>query len=89
MIRILALNDDNHNTTFYLDGDSTGYDMRNMMRKFAHPHTEVGAIRYVCLLDIPDDVKAQEAFEVVDCRKRYMPWQKAFDFLYDIYGKEW
>lgn len=89
-IRILALNDDNHDTTFYLENDATGYDMRSMMKKFAHPHTEAGIIRYVYLIDIPDDdIKAQEAFDVVDCRARYMSWQEAFDFLYDLYGKDW
>lgn len=88
--RVLALNDDNHDTTFYFDSDSTGFDMRGFVRHLAHPHLETYEVRYVYLIDIPDDdIKAQEAFDVIDCRARYMPWQEAFDFLYDIYSKEW
>ena len=89
-IRVLALNDDNHDTTFYFDNDATGYDMRGFLKLLSKPHLENYHIRYVYLIDIPDDdIKAQEAFDVVDCRARYMPRQEAFDLLYDVYGKDW
>lgn len=89
-VRVLALNDDNHYTTFYLDDDATGYDMRDFLKLLSKPHLENYHIRYVYLIDIPDnDIKAQETFDVVDCRAQYMPWQEAFDFLYDVYGKDW
>ena len=90
MVCVLALNDDNHDTTFYLENDSTGYDMRGFVKFLSKSHLENFEIRYVYLIDIPDDdIKAQEAFDTIDYQIRYMPWQEAFDFLYDIYGKEW
>lgn len=90
-IRILALNDDNHNTTFYFENESTGYEMRGLLRFLANSHSENYHIRYIYFLDIPDnDVKAQEAFDIIDRRIRgKMSWHEAYDFLYDFYGKEW
>lgn len=89
-VRILALNDTNHDTTFYPEFDFIGHDMRGFIKLLAAHHSEDYKIRYVYLLDIPeDDIKAQEAFDVVDCRAMHMPWNEAFDFLYDVYGKDW
>lgn len=89
-IKVLALNDTNHDTTFYLEDNFVGYDMRSFIKTLALCHEVNYKIRYVYLLDIPDDdIKAQEAFDVVDCRVMHMPWNEAFDFLYDFYGKDW
>lgn len=88
--RILALNDDNHGTTFYLEDDAVGHDMRGLLKALARSHSDNYHIRYVYLLDIPDDdIKAQQAFDVVDCHAKHMPWQEAYDFLWDVYAKEW
>lgn len=81
-VRVLALNDDNHYTTFYLDDDATGYDMRDFLKLLSKPYLENYHIRYVYLIDIPDnDIKAQETFDVVDCRAQYMPWRKPLTFF--------
>lgn len=90
-IRILALNDSNHDTTFYLEDDITGYDMRGFVKLLAQPHLENYQVRYVYLIDdiSENDIMAQEAFDVIDCHTKLMPRQKAFDFLWDIYSKEW
>lgn len=91
MIRVLALNDDNHDTTFYLENDSAGYGMRGLLKALVCSHSESYHIRYVYLIDIPDDdTKAQEAFDIIDCNiKSKMSWSEAYDFLWNVYAKEW
>lgn len=89
--RVLALNDGNHDTTFYFENDSTGFETRAFVKYLANPHAENIHVRYVYLLDIPDDdIKAQQAFDIIDWRMtRVISWREAYDFLWEYYGKEW
>lgn len=64
--------------------------MREFIKLLSKPHLENYHVRYIYLVDIPEeDIRAQEAFDVIDCHSRQMVRVDAFDFLWNVYSKEW
>ena len=90
-IRILALNDDNHETSFHTEWiDKVKYNHMELIRLLAEPHTEEYEVRCVYLLDIDEnDVKNCHAFDVVQSggHIKGASYFTAFEHLWEI-GKE-
>lgn len=77
MIRILALNDDNHDTSFVMDnGETFGY-ARELIEFLMNPHAETYEIKGFCLVDY-----AGPATELDECLV-----DRLFSFL-NGYGKQ-
>ena len=54
-VRVLALNDDNHETTFHSEWRKEPFSTKEFLQKLAEPHSFPYEIRYVYLLDIDDN----------------------------------
>ena len=84
-IRVLALNDDNHETSFHTEGNKEGYCTHmSFIKMLAKPHDCEYEIRCVYLLDVEDE-KTECAFDVVQCagKTKLVDYMLAFETLWE------
>ena len=89
-IRVLALNDDNHKTTFHSEWSQSPYTTLGFVQKLAKPHTDTYEIRYVSVLDLNgDNAQIDIAFDVVQMggHHKSMNYFTAFEILWDATNK--
>lgn len=88
--RVLALNDDNHDTSFITEDGQYFSDYTGIIQFLATPHLEDYHVRYVYLLNIPEDnIEATEAFDILDIRGATSEkFNKSFNLLWALFGKE-
>ena len=88
VIDVLALNDDNHETSFHSSWNNEKYcNHMEFIQKLAKPHFSEYKIRCVYLLDIDEDNElALEAFDVVQSGRdgKNMRYTDAFRHLWKI-----
>lgn len=88
--RVLALNDDIHDTSFITEDGQYFSDYTGIIQFLTTPHLENYRIRYVYLLNIPEDnIDATEAFNILDIRGATSErFNKSFNLLWALFGKE-
>ena len=88
--RVLALNDDNHDTSFITEDGQYFSDYTSIIQFLATPHLEDYHVRYVYLLNIPEDNDdATEAFDILDMRGATSEkFRESFNLLWALFGKE-
>lgn len=88
--RVLALNDDVHNTSFITEDGQYFSNYTDIIQFLATPHLENYRIRYVYLLNIPEDnIDATEAFSILDIwGATSEKFNKSFNLLWALFGKE-
>lgn len=88
VVDILALNDDNHDTSFHSSWNNEKYsNYMEFIQKLAEPHLSEYNVRCVYLLDIDEDNElALEAFDVVQSGRdgKNMRYTDAFRHLWNI-----
>lgn len=87
--RVLALNDDNHDTSFITE-DGQYFSDYTIIQFLATPHLEDYHVRYVYLLNIPkDNIEATEAFDILDMwGTTSEKFNESFNLLWALFGKE-
>ena len=84
--RVLALNDDNHDTSFITE-DGQYFSDYAIIQFLATPHLEDYHVRYVYLLNIPKD--NIEAFDILDMwGTTSEKFNESFNLLWALFGKE-
>lgn len=84
-IRVLALNDDNHETSFHTEWSKDGYHTHmQFIQMLAKPHDWEYEVRCVYLLDVNDE-KTERAFDVVQCagKVKLLDYLLAFETLWE------
>ena len=85
--RVLALNDDNHDTSFITEDGQYFSDYAGIIQFLAAPHLEDYHVRYVYLLNIPEDnIEATEAFDIRGATSE--KFNESFNLLWALFGKE-
>lgn len=85
--RVLALNDDNHDTSFITEDGQYFSDYIGIIQFLAAPHLEDYRVRYVYLLNIPEDnIDATEAFDIRGATSE--KFNESFNLLWALFGKE-
>lgn len=85
--RVLALNDDNHDTSFITEDGQYFSDYTGIIQFLATPHLEDYHVRYVYLLNIPEDnIEATEAFDIREATSE--KFNESFNLLWALFGKE-
>lgn len=85
--KVLALNDDNHDTSFITEDGQYFSDYTGIIQFLAVPHLEDYHIRYVYLLNIPEDnTEATEAFDIRGATSE--KFNESFNLLWTLFGKE-
>lgn len=85
--RVLALNDDNHDTSFITEDGQYFSDYIGIIQFLAAPHLEDYHIRYVYFLNIPEDsIEATEAFDIRGATSE--KFNESFNLLWTLFGKE-
>lgn len=85
--RVLALNDDNHDTSFITEDGQYFSDYTGIIQFLAAPHLEDYHVRYVYLLNIPEDnIEATEAFDIRGATSE--KFNESFNLLWALFGKE-
>lgn len=85
--RVLALNDDNHDTSFITEDGQYFSDYTGIIQFLAAPHLEDYHVRYVYLLNIPEDnIEATEAFDIRGGTSE--KFNESFNLLWALFGKE-
>ena len=85
--RVLALNDDNHDTSFITEDGQYFSDYTGIIQFLAAPHLEDYRVRYVYLLNIPEDnIDATEAFDIRGATSE--KFNESFNLLWALFGKE-
>ena len=85
--RVLALNDDNHDTSFITEDGQYFSDYTGIIQFLAAPHLEDYRVRYVYLLNIPEDnIDATEAFDIRGANSE--KFNESFNLLWALFGKE-
>ena len=85
VIRVLALNDDNHETSFHVEGSKGDYHTHmSFIKMLAEPHDCKYEIRCVYLLDVEDE-KTERAFDIVQCagKAKLNDYLTAFETLWE------
>lgn len=80
-IRVLALNDDNHATTFHTA--NTNWTLQEFIKEMAKPHTSTYEIRGVYLCDI-EEIDIEVAFELIQHQKEDEAHDSAFERLWNV-----
>lgn len=83
--RVLALNDDNHDTCFCDERGFRHYGCTAFIYHLARPHGVTYKVRYVYLGDMPEDM--DDIFDAVRSGKSNIPYEVAFEQLWAI-GEE-
>ena len=87
-IRVLALNDDNHETSFHTEWcKDSYYTHMDFIRKLAEPHTYEYEVRCVYLLNIDDNNPLlNKAFDIVCSGSNHSlrDYFLAFEHLWEI-----
>ena len=82
--RVLALNDD---TSFITEDGQYFSDYTGIIQFLAAPHLEDYRVRYVYLLNIPEDnIDATEAFDIWGATSE--KFNESFNLLWALFGKE-
>lgn len=85
--RVLALNDDNHDTSFITEDGQYFSDYTGIIQFLATSHLEDYHVRYVYLLNIPEDnIEATEAFDIRGATSE--KFNESFNLLWALFGKE-
>lgn len=85
--RVLALNDDNHDTSFITEDGQYFSDYTGIIQFLATPHLEDYHVKYVYLLNIPEDnIEATEAFDIWGATSE--KFNESFNLLWTLFGKE-
>lgn len=85
--KVLALNDDNHDTSFITEDGQYFSDYTGIIQFLATPHLEDYHVRYVYLLNIPEDNdEATEAFDIRGATSE--KFSESFNLLWALFGKE-
>lgn len=99
MIRILALDDDNHDVMFAMENGKIFSYASDLLRFLAKPHTEEYEIRGFCLIDYEgpasemDEEEVDKMFSIVE--SVYSPalaeytFQEAFETLWASSTERW
>ena len=82
--RVLALNDDNHDTSFITEDGQYFSDYTGIIQFLAAPHLEDYRVRYVYLLNLPED--NIEAFDIRGATSE--KFNESFNLLWALFGKE-
>ena len=83
VIRVLALNDDTHETTFHTP--NTNWTLKEFVKELAKPHQSDYEIRGVYSFDIDDnDIESLVAFERIAYRCEDQANDSAFEKLWKI-----
>lgn len=94
-IRIIALDDDNHDTYFSSENGQTFDNPRELVLFLAKPHEVEYEVRGFALCDYDDELEASESevdmmFSAVAGNRTYedFPFEKSFETLW-AYSSEW
>ena len=85
-IRVLALNDDNHESSFHSEWSKTPwYNHMSFIKHLAKPHDWEYEIKCVYLLDIEDE-KLEKAFDLVQNpgKASLLDYLLAFEKLWEV-----
>lgn len=88
--RVLALNDDNHDTSFITEDGQYFSDYTGIIQFLATPHLEGYRVRYVYFPNIPEDnIEATEAFDILDMwGTTSEKFNESFNLLWALFDKE-
>ena len=88
--RVLALNDDNHDTSFITEDGQYFPDYTDIIQFLAAPHLEDYHVRYVYFPNIPEDnIEATEAFDILDMwGTTSEKFNESFNLLWALFDKE-
>jgi len=98
VIRVLALDDDNHDSMFATEEGETFENARFLLEKLGKPHTETYDIRGFCLIDYVgpaeklDDALVDWLFGYVGgfaIAPEGYTYAEAFDILWESSQKRW
>ena len=97
MIRVLALNDDNHATSFTTENGDVYYDASSFITKvLAKPHEEEYCVRGIYICDVYDEevIGEEEMCDRFDCvvdgKDYYLyKFDESFEKLWSVSSERW